>query len=187
MQYFTPPAVAAEVLPLRIPLGMPRPDGPFGYYEIPPVDGQDWIDLQLTDKLWGAIGARRLDTLPADASQQQTAEAITPHPDEQAGIVRLMNGPRSATDIIAMPLTRAVFDQMVTDGVLAVYIKLAAAAAMAWHLTGDKKAAEQIFTGENRGNPAARHLRTSSSTGGANAGRRASTSGTSSRKKSKKR
>lgn len=184
MQTLVAPAVVVEALPFDIPLGMPRPGGPIGHYEVPPCTAQDFWRLRAGDALWGALGRGRLKDL-AQAPPDEVAKMVTDDPAMQRDIVTLMESNWTAQDVIAAPLTRPVFDQMLADGVLDVYVKLASAAAMAWILTGDKQAAVQVFSGENPGNRAARRQKNSPSTAKANEVRRASTSGTRSPKKSK--
>lgn len=184
MQPLVAPASVVEVLPFDIPLGMPRPDGPMGHYEIPPCTAEDFWRLRALDHLWAAVGRGRLKDL-AQAPPDEVAKMVTDDTALQADIVSVMQSKWTAQDVIAAPLTRPVFDQMLADGVLDVYVKLASAAAMAWILTGDKEAAVQVFSGENPGNRAARRRKSSPNTAGASVDRRASTSGTRSRKTSK--
>lgn len=179
-----PPVI--ESLPLDIPIGNPLAGGTIKRYNIPPISGRDYWRLRAADALWGEIGRGRLQHL-AQATPDQVAEAVTNDRDLRASVVEVMESEWTAKDVVAAPLSREVHDQMLADGVLDVYIKLASATAMAWHMTGDRDLAAKVWAGENPGNRSARRRKTSTSTAGANGARRASGNGTSSRKKSKRR
>lgn len=179
-----PPVI--ETLPLDIPIGNPLAGGRIKRYNIPPISGRDYWRLRACDALWGEVGRGRLKTL-AQAPPEQVAEAVTADRDMRAAIVEVMESEWTAKDVIAAPLTAEVHERMLADGVLDVYIKLASATAMAWHMTGDRDLAAKVWRGENPGNRSARRRKTSTSTGEASGDRRASGNGTNSPRKRKKR
>lgn len=183
MQALVAPTIVVETLPFDIPIGMPG--GEVGHYEVPPVTAEVFWALRALDALWAALGRGRLKEL-AQAPPDEVARLVTDDPSMQADIVQVMQSNWSAQDTIAAPLSRPVFDRMVSDGVLDVYVKLASAAAMAWILTGDKEAAVRVFSGENQGNRAARRKRNLPNTDEAPAPRRANSSVTKSPRKSKR-
>lgn len=179
-----PPVI--ESLPLEIPIGNPLAGGTIKRYDIPPVSGRDYWRLRACDALWGEIGRGRLQAL-AQATPEQVAEAVTNDRDLRSSVIEVMESDWTAKDVIAAPLTREVHERMLADGVLDVYVKLASATAMAWHLTGDRELAAKVWRGENQGNRNARRQRTSTSTVAASRDRRASGNGTNSPRKRKKR
>jgi len=179
-----PPVI--EALPLDIPIGNPLAGGTIRRYDIPPISGRDYWRLRACDALWGEIGRGRLQSL-TQATPEQVAEAVTNDRDLRASVIEVMESEWTAKDVIAAPLTHEVHERMLADGVPDVYVKLASATAMAWHMTGDRDLAAKVWRGENPGNRSARRRKTSTSTAAVNGARRASGNGTNSPKKSKKR
>lgn len=174
-----PPAIAADSLELTIPVA-----GGTKVYSIPPISAADFWKLRALDLLWGNVGRGRLKSL-TQAPPDEVAKLVTDDPVLQESIVEVMESKLTAKQTIAMPLSKDVSDAMLADGVLDVHYKLAAATALAWHLTGDREAAEAVWLGKNPGNRAARRQTNSTNTGGANGTRRATGNGTNSPRKSK--
>lgn len=172
--------VDAGTDPLVLPI--PGRDGQVREYRIPPVTAGELFDLVALDHLWTAIGRHRLQRL-AQAPSGQVAAAVTEDPVLRQRIERLMDGPKSPEDMLALPLG-PVAEQMLADGVNKNHYLLASATAMHWHISGADVAEVIWSTGKVPGKAAARPERNSPPTASGRARPRASTPRTSSRRNS---
>ncbi|TKV61869.1 hypothetical protein FDO65_10115 [Nakamurella flava] len=174
-----PVAAAADDLVLHFP----GRDGQVREYRIPPCTAGELFDLLALDRVWTAIGKQRLLRL-AKAPASEVAATVTEDVGLRQRIERLMNGPLSAEDMLALPLG-PVAEQMLADGVSKPHYLLASATAQHWHISGEEVALEIYKTGVVPvGKPGARPAKNSRRTGSGPAPRKASSRRTSSPRKS---
>lgn len=161
-QFGTSAAAAVPLDDLVLPCKLP--DGSVRQYRVKPCTAGELLDLMAVDAMWNEIGRQRWHRIATATSGEVGAQIAPADPALAERIARLMDGPMSPEDILAMPLGPDVAKAMLADGVGKTEYMLAVMTAMYWHIAGDDAAKEVWSTGKMPGKPVARPPRNSRST-----------------------